>query len=298
MAAVFAGAARAPFTAILIVFEMTNDYRLMVPLMAAVIVSMIVAEKIHKESIYTLKLTRRGIRLRRGRDVDVMENISVAEVMRPAPQPIPGNTPLRMVPSLLDQARMHGLPVSKNDGTLCGVITVQDVEKAVETDENNLDLPATQFCSQRPIVAYSDETLHHALERMSHRDIGRLPVVDRNKQTVLVGWISRADIVRAYERALTRRVTGQHQATRARLGITAGVEVVECEVEAGSAMDGRTLLELELPEDSLVASIQRGGQLIIPHGKTIMEVGDQLAVVTRREDEDIIRAMARRTKNR
>jgi len=295
MAAVFAGAARAPFTAILIVFEMTNDYRLMVPLMAAVIFSMIVAEHIHKESIYTLKLTRRGIRLRRGRDVDVMENITVSEVMRPAPEPIPGNMPLRMVPSLLDKARMHGLPVSKDDGTLCGVITVQDVDEAVDADEKNLDLPVTQFCSQRPIVAYSDETLHHALERMSHRDIGRLPVVDRNSPSKLVGWVSRADIIRAYERALTRRVTVQQQVTQARLGVTAGVEVVECEVEAGSAIAGRTLSEIELPKDSLVASIQRGGRLIIPHGKTVMEVGDQLAVVARREDEDAVRALARRS---
>jgi CBS domain-containing protein len=203
--------------------------------------------------------------------------------------------PLRMVPSLLDKARMHGLPVSKDDGTLCGVITVQDVEEAVDADEKNLDLPATQFCSQRPIVAYSDETLHHALERMSHRDIGRLPVVDRNNQTKLIGWISRADIVRAYERALTRRVTVQQQVTQARLGVTAGVEVVECEVEPGSSLDGRTLLEIEWPEDSLVASIQRGGRLIIPHGKTLLEVGDQLAVVARREDEDAIRMMARRS---
>lgn len=294
MAAVFAGAARAPFTAILIVFEMTNDYRLMVPLMAAVIFSMIVAERLHKESIYTLKLTRRGIRLRRGKDVDVMENINVEEVMRPAPESISGETPLRMVPALLDKARMHGLPVAKDDGGLCGVITVQDVEKAIDVDENNLDLPVTQFCSQRLIVAHPDESLHHALERMSHRDIGRLPVVDRNHPSQLVGWISRADIIRAYERALTRRVTAQQQVTQARLGVTTGVEVVECEVEAGSSLAGCTLSEVKWPEDSLVASIQRGGQLIIPHGKTVMEVGDQLAVVARREDEDAIRALARR----
>lgn len=294
MAAVFAGAARAPFTAILIVFEMTNDYRLMVPLMAAVIFSMIVAEHIHKESIYTLKLTRRGIRLRRGRDVDVMENLTVAEAMRPAPEPIPGDIPLRMVPTLLDGVRMHGLPVIKEDGTLCGVITVQDVEEAVEADENNLALPVTKFCSQRPVVAYPDETLHHAIERMSHRDIGRLPVVDRNKPTRLVGWISRADIIRAYERALTRRVTVQQQVTQARLGVTAGVEVVECEVEAGSALAGHTLSEIELPEDCLVAGIRRGGRLIIPNGKTMIEAGDQLSVVARREDEDIVRSLARR----
>jgi CIC family chloride channel protein len=294
MAAVFAGAARAPFSAILIVFEMTNDYRLMVPLMAAVIFSMLVAEHLHKESIYTLKLTRRGIRLRRGRDVDVMENLTVAEVMRPAPEPIPGNTPLRMVPLLLDGVRMHGLPVANEDGTLCGVITVQDVEEAADADENNLALPVTKFCSQRLVVAYPDETLHRAIERMSHRDIGRLPVVDRTSPTKLVGWINRADIIRAYERALTRRVTVQQQVTQARLGITAGVEVIECEVEAGSALARRMLSEIEWPEDSLVAGIRRGGRLIIPNGKTLMEAGDQLSVVARREDEDAIRALARR----
>ena len=296
MAAVFAGAARAPFTAILIVFEMTNDYRLMVPLMAAVIFSMIVAEHIHKESIYTLKLTRRGIRLRRGKDVDVMENITVEEVMRPAPESIPSQTPLRMVPTILDKARMHGLPVIKDDGGLCGVITVQDVEKAIDVDENNLDLPVTKFCSRHLVVAFTDETLHRALERMSHRDIGRLPVVDRNSPTKLIGWISRADIIRAYERALTRRVTVQQQVTQARLGVTAGVEVIECEVEAGSSLSGCSLSEVEWPEDSLVASIQRGGRLIIPHGKTTIEVGDQLSVVARQEDEDAIRALARRNK--
>jgi Trk K+ transport system NAD-binding subunit len=175
------------------------------------------------------------------------------------------------------------------------VITVQDVDEAVDADEKNLDLPVTQFCSQRPIVAYSDETLHHALERMSHRDIGRLPVVDRNSPSKLVGWVSRADIIRAYERALTRRVTVQQQVTQARLGVTAGVEVVECEVEAGSALAGRTLSEIEWPEDSLVAGIRRGGRLIIPHGNTMMEVGDQMSVVARRVDEDAIRALARRS---
>lgn len=295
MAAVFAGAARAPFTAILIVFEMTNDYRLIVPLMAAVIFSMLVAEHLHKESIYTLKLTRRGIHLQRGRDVDVMENLTVAEAMRPAPEPILGEVPLRMAPALFDSTRTHGLPVVDRTGRLCGIVTVQDVEQAVENDEGNLDRPVSQFCSQRLTVAHPDETVRQALERMSHRDIGRLPVVARSDPTRLVGWINRADIVRAYERALTRRVTVQQQVTRARLGVTAGVEVVECLVEAGSALDGQALAEIPWPQDSLVASLRRGGRLIIPHGSTILEAGDQLAVIARRADEDALRALARRS---
>jgi CIC family chloride channel protein len=298
MAAVFAGAARAPFTAILIVFEMTNDYRLIVPLMAAVIFSMLVAENLHKESIYTLKLTRRGIHLRRGRDVDVMENLTVREAMRPAPEPVPGKLPLRMVPALFDATRTHGLPVTDEDGKLCGVITVQDVELAVESDEHNLDRPVKRFCSQRLVFAHPEETVQQALERMSYRDIGRLPVVDPSHPTKLVGWISRADIIRAYERALTRRVAVQQQVTQARLGVTARVEVVECVVEAGSALAGKTLVRVRWPEDSLVASIQRGGRLIIPHGSTELRIGDQLVVIARREDEDAIRALARRGEGR
>jgi len=288
MAAVFAGAARAPFTAILIVFEMTNDYRLMVPLMAAVIFSMIIAERLHKESIYTLKLTNRGIHLRRGRDVDVMENITVAEAMRPAPEPVPYDLPLRMVPALLDGSRMHGLPVTDKDGKLCGVITIQDVEKAAEDDEQNLDYPVTRFCSQSLVVAYPDETVHHALERMSHRDIGRLPVVDHNKPTKLIGWISRADIVRAYERALTRRVAIQQQVNQIRLGSVDGVQIVEETVSAGSLADRQLLSEIPWPEDSLIASIQRGSQVLIPHGNTMLLAGDRLTIICKQGEEEVL----------
>jgi len=288
MAAVFAGAARAPFTAILIVFEMTNDYRLMVPLMAAVIFSMIVAERLHKESIYTLKLTRRGIHLRRGRDVDVMENLTVAEAMRPAPEPVPHDLPLRMVPALLDGARMHGLPVANKDGKLCGVITIQDVEKAAESGEQNLDHSVTRFCSKNLIVAYPDETVHHALERMSHRDIGRLPVVDHNQPTKLIGWISRADIVRAYERALTRRVAVQQQVHQVRLGAVAGVQIVEETVNADSLADMQPLSEIPWPEDSLIASIQRGSQVLIPHGNTLLQAGDRLTIICKQGEEEVL----------
>ncbi len=290
MAAVFAGAARAPFTAILIVFEMTNDYRLMVPLMAAVIFSMLVAERLHKESIYTLKLTRRGIHLRRGRDIDVMENLTVAEAMRPAPEPVPDKLPLRMVPALLDGVRMHGLPVVDKDGKLCGVITIQDVEKATDHGDQYLDRPVIQFCSQNLIVAYPDETVHHALERMSHRDIGRLPVVDHNSPTKLVGWISRADIVRAYERALTRRVAMQQQMHQMRLGTVASVQIVEGTVSAGSPAEAHALGEIPWPEDSLVASIQRGSQVLIPHGHTLLQAGDSLTIICKHgEEEDLAR---------
>ena len=96
MAAVFAGAARAPITAVLIIFEMTDDYRLILPLMLATVVSTVVAEALHKESIYSLKLVRRGIRLQGGRDLDVMESVRLDEVMTEA-LVVPADLPLPLL---------------------------------------------------------------------------------------------------------------------------------------------------------------------------------------------------------
>ena len=81
MAAFFSGAAHAPVTAILIMFEMTGDYQIILPLMFATVISTIIAHAISPESIYTLKLTRRGIHLQEGKDLDVMQSINVGEAM-------------------------------------------------------------------------------------------------------------------------------------------------------------------------------------------------------------------------
>ena len=183
---------------------------------------------------------------------------------------------------------MHGLPVLDKDDKLCGVITIQDVEKAASESEKNLDKPVTDFCSQHLVVAYPDETVHHALERMSHRDIGRLPVVDHNKPTKLIGWISRADIVRAYERALTRRVAVQQQVHQVRLGAVAGVQIVEETVKVGSLADKQPLSEIPWPEDSLIASIQRGSQVLIPHGNTLLQAGDRLTIICKQGEEELL----------
>ena len=81
MAAFFSGAAHAPVTAILILFEMTGDYEIILPLMLATVVSTLLSTLLSGDSIYTLKLSRRGVHLEKGRDVDVLQTVSVAEVM-------------------------------------------------------------------------------------------------------------------------------------------------------------------------------------------------------------------------
>jgi len=80
MAAVFSAAARAPISGVIILFEMTGDYRIILPLMLSTGIATLLGGYLEKESIYTMKLSRRGIHLRHGRDVDIMQGVQVSEV--------------------------------------------------------------------------------------------------------------------------------------------------------------------------------------------------------------------------
>jgi chloride channel protein, CIC family len=288
MAAVLAGTVRAPVTAIMLLFEMTNDYRIILPLMFAVTVSLFISQWLHKDSVYELSLTRKGIRLQRGRDVDVLEMLTVSEVMKPAPNVIPVDTSLSAASDALLKERAHGLPVMNSMGELVGVLTVEDINRALEQSTKNAKVPAERFCTHNLVVVHPDDTVNHALQSMNQNDIGRLPVVDENNPRKLVGWLNRVDLIRAYDLALAKRTAAHRVLAQVRIGALADVEVFEYEIDAGCEVDGKLLKEIQLPEDTLVASIQRGRKLIIPHGMTRLQAGDTISVVAQSEDRDIL----------
>jgi len=289
MAAVLAGTVRAPVTAIMLLFEMTNDYRIILPLMFAVAVSVFFSQWLHRESVYELSLVRKGIHLQRGRDVDVLETLTVAEMMKPAPTIIPTNAPLKKASDMLLKERLHGLPVTAPNGNLCGVITVEDITRAIEQHPENARKPVEQFCTQKLIVAYPDETVNQVLQHMNRYDIGRMPVVEEANPTKMIGWINRVDLIRAYDVALAKRTATRHTLAQVRLGVVSDAEVFEFEIAPGSHVDGKFLSQAAWPKDSLVASIQRGRKLIIPHGNTQLFAGDHLAVVAHTDDEQTLR---------
>ncbi len=294
MAAVLAGAVHAPVTAIMLLFEMTDDFHIVLPLMFAVAVSIFISEALQPASVYEVSLLRKGIRLQRGKDVDVLETLKVAEVMKPAPDIIAIQTPLHEVSSLFTREHVHGLPVLNGKGELCGMITMADIERAIEQNPENLQLPAGQFCSKKLVVVHPDYTIQQALRLMGRYDIGRLPVVDPVNPRKLLGWLSRVDLVRAYDLALARRTEVRHKITQVQLGTVSGVAVFEITVEAGSHLDGKLVSEVGLPEGSLVASVRRGRRVTIPHGKTRLAAGDQIAIVAKEEDEAHIKDLVSR----
>lgn len=157
---------------------MSRDYRLILPLMLATVLATLLSEHLRRNSIYTLKLTRRGIRLERGHDIDVMQGIEVGEAMTTQFATVPADMPLTELARLFRESHHPGFPVLDANGDLVGVVTVQDLERATSRGDV-LNLTADDITTRSLRVAYPDEPLWAALKRMGTRDIGRLSVVSR-----------------------------------------------------------------------------------------------------------------------
>ncbi|MGC9335597.1 MAG: chloride channel protein [Anaerolineae bacterium] len=278
MAAVFSGAARAPITSILILFEMTDDYRIILPLMLATVISTILAEHLNKESIYTLKLMRRGIRLEQGRDIDVMQGVLVGEAMTTDVDTVSADLSLVGLEQVFAESHHHGFPVLDEQGELHGIVTLQDLARAAE--RGPLEGRTVRDIATRSVLTvFSDEPMWVALKRLGTRDVGRLPVVDRGNPRKLVGLIRRSDIVRAYRVGISRRLDLQERADKLRLGRLTGTEFVEIEVQAGSPQAGRRVREIPLPADCLLTTARRGDKVILLHGDTRIQEGDYLVAL-------------------
>ncbi len=275
MGAVFAAAAHAPATAILILFEMTGDYHIILPLMLATVISIIIARAIEPESVYTFKLSRRGVRIQQGRDVDVMETVKVEEVMTRNVDTVPGHLSLLDLMAEFERTHHHGFPVIDHAGDLLGIVTLQDLEIAMESPGWDLRKVEDIASCNNLLIAYPDEPVGAALRRLSIRDVGRLPVVTRENDRELIGVVRRQDIVRAYNMALLARVdrkmrASQHAAHRHTH------HFVECTISPESSAVGKSIRDLTLPHDSVLVNVHRGSAQLIPHGDTVLQVGDHI----------------------
>jgi CIC family chloride channel protein len=278
MAAVFGSAARAPITSILILFEMTDDYRLILPLMLATVISTVLAEHLDRESIYTFKLSRRGIRLERGHDIDVMQGVLVSEAMTTDVETVSVDMDLRELDLLFQETHHHGFPILDDSGELFGIVTLQDLTRAKE--RGLYDSHTVRDVASRSVLTiYPDEPMWVALKRLGTRDVGRLPVVDRQNPHRLLGLIRRSDIIRAYRVGINRRLDLQERADKLRLGKLTGTEFVEIVVDSHSPQAGRQVREVTLPDNCLLTTARRGDKVVLLHGDTRILAGDRIVAL-------------------
>jgi len=193
MGAVFAGAARAPITAVLIIFELTGEYHIILPLMLAVVLATAISKLLTGDSIYTLKLRRRGIDITGKRDASVMASLRVRQAMHDAPTAVAEEANLDEVIARLSGNGVQGLPVVDADGTFMGVVTRQEAERALGDD---VPATASELAVRTPVLR-DNQSLEEAIALLAHHDGVGLPVVGEHDERI-VGWLGHRDVLAAY----------------------------------------------------------------------------------------------------
>ncbi len=273
MAATFATVARAPLTAIIMVFEITGNYSLVLPLMLAASLASFIADRVHPDSVYTMPLTRAGVHLVQNEDVDLLDTVTVGEVMTLLDDTLAPSMTITEAARFLDESRHHGMPVVERNGKLAGVLTLIDVALAEGDPDETLVKDAM---TDRPITVTPTMPVSSALARMAALGVGRLPVVDDVDPTRLVGMFRRDSVVAAYHHALGA-VTDRHlYRQRLRQRVQPGATFYEVPVPHASAAAGKRVKDLEWPEEAVLVSIRRDAAVIIPHGDTVLRVNDTI----------------------
>ncbi|GMW03483.1 MAG: chloride channel protein [Candidatus Hydrogenedentota bacterium] len=293
MAAVFGGASHAPITAIFIVFELTDDYRIIIPLMTATVMSTMISQWISPYSIYTIKLKRRGYHVGVVPEVSLMDAVTVEEAMAREYPDVSPDMPLTEM--LVKFANDHetGYPVVDNDGRLFGVVTMQDVESAL-MDRNPDALTVADICTRNVVVCRPEQSLTHALNQFATHNIGRLPVIDPNATDTLIGILKRADVVSAYARAHQRSARMIRRMDDLQtLQEQSEMVLSHAQVNHGTALARSAVRDVMFPPGCILGAIRRGRVTIVPRGSTEVLLGDELVLLSTRENAAIVRKWLR-----
>jgi len=186
MGAVFAGAARAPITAVIIMFELTGEYTIILPLMVAIVLATEVSHLLSGDTIYTLKLRRRGVDLSTPPSQQRMQTTTVREVMAPVGVLVPEDTPLHQLVPLLQHA-VHGqLPLVSTAGVYRGSVTARAVAEILSQDDG-ADRLLARDVAEWPTDVLPHQPLDQALVALETSAAAVVPVLDEEGR--IVGWL-------------------------------------------------------------------------------------------------------------
>lgn len=289
MAALFAGSAHAPITSILIVFEMTDDYKIILPLMLSVVVSYLIASRLNPDSIYTLKLRRRGGFAHPKTEVSILDTILVMDAMTTQYTSVHPEMTVSKLVRLLRKNLIRSCPVLDSDDRLVGIVTEYDIERAL-VDGHIQNSRVSEIMTTDLIHATPHETLRVVLRQIMGKDVHQIPVVDKENSQKLLGVLRRSEILWAYH-----ELVDEHQRLLAKTGLglpTHSTDSVQIEVEVRpeqSKLCFKKIRDLALPDHCIIAMLRRAGREVIPRGHTVIEPGDFLVLLTTRSHERQLR---------
>jgi len=297
MSGVLAATTHAPIMATFLVFEMCQDYAMILPIGVCAAVSALMARRFRKGSIYTDKLARKGVDLDAAIEESSLNAIRVEDVLWPDPPTVPPDLPARAVVEKFLESRRHLLHVVDAAGRYHGLIAIQDILTTAE--DRNLDALVLAIDLARPIPSVApDDPVARIMEKFWFQEYGELPVLRGGDPPRFVGVVTRRDILGAFDREVLRR---RILSARYRLGGKPSMPGIQGmplvgdygveEVPIPQSLIGRTLAEASLPGafQLTALAIKRGPahsreELLPPPSDLPLEPGDRLVIMGRRSD--------------
>lgn len=296
MSAVVAATTHAPITAILIIFEMTNDYKIILPLMIATIISL-TTTRLLKGSIYTLKLLRRGINIHQGREINILKSMTVRDVLRPSIEIIPADTSLKHLVEKFVKSDHSFFYIVNEQGQISEKISQTELSSAAPDFENLKDFVVAQdIATPNRLIVNEKDHLDYVMKEFAKENIDEIPVVSSSDPTTVLGTIWRIDVISAYNKEIIRRDLAGEVSHLLTASLNNNlVEIVEglylLEIEVPKNFIGKKIKEINLRQKYGVDVIlikKAGGEeeeLLkkVPDGDYMFRVDDNLLILGERK---------------
>jgi chloride channel protein, CIC family len=289
MAAVMAGTSHAPISAILILFEFTGNYDLILPVMLASILSSLLARRLRPASIYTEPLLRKGVDIPWRMEEAVLAGLTAESLVRADPNVLrPGDRYSDVVEKFLSTRRQR-LFVVGTDGKLLGAISLHDIKYALDHPDALTAVVAHDLMTPVERTIHKGERLHRATELFAHSDFERLPVVDADG--TFLGVIAKRDLLAVYAQevlgrpALLTTFVSSAESGAARQYVEIPPDFALRLVPVPADLLGKTLAEARLPQalGVRVMELRRRGKAgevpVIPQADTRLQEGDLLLLL-------------------
>lgn len=292
MGALVAATTRAPITAIIILFEMTQSISIIPPLMAACVVSTLVSSYLYRESIYTANLRRRGIDLYEDSGPNLLKDRYVHEIVDPHPAKLRDSAGFQEVLDQVLGSERNDFFVVDGDDRLVGWIHLRDFTRSlVEQDVLEGVVVAGDLAEPAPPSVTPQSGLHVVMQIFSGTHADEIAVVNESDAQRMVGSVRKADVIAAYNEELLRRdlagsVSSQVLVATRGQQVTLGGGYVLQEIQPPPRFFGRTLRALNLGAETGVhivllhkhAPSDGRPAVRVPDAGDVIEEGDRLVV--------------------
>jgi CIC family chloride channel protein len=300
MGAVLAGATHAPITAIIMLFELTSDYAIILPLMLSCIIAVMLSRRLMATSIFTTQLVKRGVRLRESSEAELMRSTKVRRILRPLPDAMAPGTPLnKVMDSVLSAPTKHHYVID-DEGKPLGVITLDGVKTVFDEQDLDAQLVVAADVMRSPVrgVVTLNDTLDVAMSHLSRLDVEMLPVVNRVGK--LAGCITRHDMMVFFEYEILKskniglKFIPENQPEKAGFIEVPEGHLVE-QIEVTPFLNGQTLRQLDLRATAglnvmgIRKNTPEGIKRISPDPGRKMALGEVLIVMGEQKDLESFR---------